>query len=123
VSLAAADVTLAELSRENGKVLEHANERGQRLMEGLLAMAHKIGVPLTVTGFGAAMALHFTARRELVDYRDTLDDDREMLQRVLRRSLEEGLHLLPDGRLYVSAAHTDEDIDESLRAFERVFAR
>jgi glutamate-1-semialdehyde aminotransferase len=58
-----------------------------------------------------------------VDYRDTLDDDREMLQRVLRRSLEEGLHLLPDGRLYVSAVHTDEDIDESLRAFERVFAR
>jgi glutamate-1-semialdehyde aminotransferase len=46
-----------------------------------------------------------------------------MLQRVLRRALEEGLHLLPDGRLYVSAAHTDEDIDESLQVFERVLAR
>jgi glutamate-1-semialdehyde 2,1-aminomutase len=76
-----------------------------------------------VTGFGTAMALHFTPRTELVDYRDTLDDDPEMLQRVLRRALEEGLHLLPDGRLYVSAAHTDEDIDESLRAFDRVFVR
>jgi glutamate-1-semialdehyde 2,1-aminomutase len=123
VSLAAADATLAELSRDNGKLLDQANQRGKRLMEGLLAIARKLGVALTVTGFGTAMALHFTARTELVDYRDTLDDDREMLQRVLRRALEEGLHLLPDGRLYVSAAHTDEDIDESLGAFDRVFAR
>ena len=123
VSLAAAEATLTELSRNNGKLLEQANQRGRRLMEGLLAIACKLGVALTVTGFGTAMALHFTARTELMDYRDTLDDDREMLQRVLRRALEEGLHLLPDGRLYVSAAHTDEDIDESLRVFERVFAR
>ena len=68
------------------------------------------------------MSLHFTQRTELRDYRDTLDDDREMLQRVLRRALEEGLHLVPDGRLYISAAHTVEDIDETLQAFERVFA-
>jgi glutamate-1-semialdehyde 2,1-aminomutase len=123
VSLAAADATLAELSRDNGKLLEEGNRRGRRLMEGLRAAARRLGVALTVTGFGTAMALHFAARTELVDYRDTLDDDREMLQRVLRRALEEGLHLLPDGRLYVSAAHTDEDIDESLQVFERVLAR
>jgi glutamate-1-semialdehyde 2,1-aminomutase len=123
VSLAAADATLAELSRDNGKLLDQANQRGRRLMEGVLDIARKLGVGLAVTGFGTAMALHFTPRTELVDYRDTLDDDPEMLQRVLRRALEEGLHLLPDGRLYVSAAHTDEDIDESLRAFDRVFVR
>jgi glutamate-1-semialdehyde aminotransferase len=51
-----------------------------------------------------------------------LDDDREMLQRVLRRAMEEGLHLVPDGRLYVSAAHTDQDIEDTVRAFERVFS-
>jgi glutamate-1-semialdehyde 2,1-aminomutase len=123
VSLAAADATLAELSRDNGMILDQANQRGRRLIEGVRAVAHKLGVALTVTGFGTAMALHFTARTEFVDYRDTLDDDREMLQRVLRGSLEEGLHLLPDGRLYVSAVHTDGDIDESLRIFERVLAR
>ena len=68
------------------------------------------------------MSLHFTQRTQLRDYRDTLDDNRQMLQRVLRRALEEGLHLVPDGRLYVSAVHTDEDIAETLQAFERVFA-
>jgi hypothetical protein len=32
------------------------------------------------------------------------------------------LHLVPDGRLYVSAVHTDEDISETLEAFGRVLA-
>jgi glutamate-1-semialdehyde 2,1-aminomutase len=122
VSLGAADATLSQLSRDGGALLARANERGRKLMAGISAAAQAKGVALTITGFGAAMSLHFTRRAELRDYRDTLDDDREMLQRVLRRALEEGLHLVPDGRLYVSAAHTEEDIDDTVAAFERVFS-
>jgi glutamate-1-semialdehyde 2,1-aminomutase len=121
VSLAAADAALGELSRDGGALLAQANERGRTLMTGIEAGARRHGIQLTITGFGAAMSLHFTERTELRDYRDTLDDDRELLKLVLRRALEEGLHLVPDGRLYVSAAHTDEDIAETLEAFERVF--
>jgi glutamate-1-semialdehyde 2,1-aminomutase len=121
VSLAAAEAALAELSRGGGELLARANERGRRLMSGIADGARRHGVALRVTGFGAAMSLHFTQRAELRDYRDTLDDDRGRLERVLRRALEEGLHLVPDGRLYVSAAHTDEDVDETLAAFELVF--
>jgi len=122
VSLAAADASLGELARDGGALLAQANGRGRKLMAGIEATARRHGIRLTVTGFGAAMSLHFTQRTELRDYRDTLDDDRERLQLVLRRALEEGLHLVPDGRLYVSAAHSEEDIAETLLAFERVFA-
>lgn len=122
VSLAAADAAIGELSRDGGALLEQANERGRKLMAGIEAAARRHGIRLTVTGFGTAMALHFTARTELRDYRDTFDDDQDTLQLALRRALEEGLHLVPDGRLYVSAAHTEEDIDATLNAFERVFA-
>ncbi len=122
VSLGAADATLGELARDSGAMLAQANERGRKLMAGIEAASRRHGIKLIVTGFGAAMSLHFTKRTELHDYRDTLDDDRERLQLVLRRALEEGLHLVPDGRLYVSAAHTDEDVAETLEAFERVFA-
>ena len=38
------------------------------------------------------------------------------------RALEEGLHIVPDGRMYVSAAHTSADIDETLERLEKVFA-
>ena len=122
VSLASSHATLTELARNNGAALAHANAMGERLMSGVGDMARRNGIPLVVSGFGAAFALHFTDRTELVDYRDTLADDSERLRRFLYRALEEGLHIVPDGRMYVSAAHTPRDIDETLTRLEAVFA-
>ncbi|MEK7403722.1 MAG: aspartate aminotransferase family protein [Acidobacteriota bacterium] len=119
VSLACAHVVLEELARDGGAALARANRTGQALMEGIRAAAARQGVALQVCGFGAAFALHFTGKRELRDYRDTLEDDRERLARFLLRALEEGIYILPDGRLYVSTAHTDEDVAETLAALER----
>ena len=36
--------------------------------------------------------------------------------------LEEGLHVLPDGRFYVSAVHTTSEVEETLAIVDRVFA-
>src|ERR1051326_2903022 len=121
VSLASSHATLTELSRNNGAALAHANAMGERLMSGIRDMARRNGIPLVVSGFGAAFALHFTPKTELNDYRDTLADDSAMLQRFLSRALEEGLHVVPDGRMYVSTAHTPRDIDETLTRLEAVF--
>jgi glutamate-1-semialdehyde 2,1-aminomutase len=76
-----------------------------------------------VTGFGTAFAVHFTSRSELHDYRDTLEDDKEMLRRFLMLALEHGVHVVPDGRFYTSAAHTEQDIQETLAALEQVFQK
>ena len=72
--------------------------------------------------FGAAFTVHFTKRTELRDYRDTLDDDAELLDGFLRGALEEGLHVLPDGRFYVSAVHAAAEVEETLGIVDRVFA-
>ena len=122
LSLAAARATLTELARDDGALLAQANRLGIDLMNGLCEAAHKHGLPLQLTGFGAAFALHFNARTELRNYRDTLDDDAALLQRVLAAALAEGIHLIPDGRLYVSAAHTPRDIEETVAAFDRAFS-
>ena len=79
--------------------------------------------PLQVTGFGAAFYLHFTSQNVLRDYRDTLGDDRDLLQRFLYAALSEGVIIVPDGRLYVSTAHTEEDVSETLQKLERAFAQ
>ena len=119
VSLASANATLTELARDNGAALAHARRIGQRLIDGIPRMAR---MPVIVSGFGAAFAIHFTNRTELRDYRDTLADDAGLLNRFLYRALEQGLHLVPDGRMYVSAAHTDRDIDDTLARLEVVFS-
>ena len=92
---------------------------GQRLIDGIPRMAR---TPVVVSGFGSAFAIHFTNRTEVRDYRDTLADDAGLLNRFLYRALEQGLHIVPDGRMYVSAAHTDRDIDDTLARLEVVFS-
>jgi glutamate-1-semialdehyde 2,1-aminomutase len=126
VSLASAHATLTELSRGieingRGAALAHAHAMGDRLVDGIRQMAQRAGVPILVSGFGAAFAIHFTESTELIDYRDTLADDAELLRKFLLRSLREGLHIVPDGRMYVSAVHTPRDIDETLTRLEAVF--
>jgi glutamate-1-semialdehyde 2,1-aminomutase len=80
------------------------------------------GVPLQVTGFGAAFALHFTDGEPPRDYRSTLRDDRPRLSQWIRRALEEGIYLLPDGRVYVSAVHSADDIARTGQAAARILS-
>jgi glutamate-1-semialdehyde 2,1-aminomutase len=120
ISLAGANAALTELA--DGAALARANRTGNGIMAGIRELARKHGVDAKVSGFGAAFALHFSNPTPLLDYRDTLADDRALLRRFLALALGEGLHLLPDGRMYVSAAHTGRDAKETLAAFDRVFA-
>jgi glutamate-1-semialdehyde 2,1-aminomutase len=122
VSMASSHATLTELARDNGAALAHARAMGEQLMTGIRDIVRRNGVPALVSGFGPAFAIHFTGRTELIDYRDTLADDTALLQRFLYRALQEGLHVVPDGRMYVSCAHTSRDIDETLARLEAVFA-
>jgi glutamate-1-semialdehyde 2,1-aminomutase len=123
MSLAAALATITELAQAGGEPLQGANRTGAEIMRGIQAAAYKHGVPLLVTGFGTSFALHFTQRSELRDYRDVLEDDQLLLQRCLIESLREGLWLLPDGRLYVSTVHTEDDAIQTIAAMDRVLER
>jgi glutamate-1-semialdehyde aminotransferase len=96
---------------------------GARLRDAFNELARKHNVACIATGFGAAFAIHFTSRTTLTDYRDTLDDDPAQLRRFLVALLEEGVLSVPDGRFYTSAAHQPADIDQTIAAVDRAFAR
>jgi glutamate-1-semialdehyde 2,1-aminomutase len=120
--LAAAHATLEELSRDGGAALVRANRTGAAVMEGIRDIAKRRGVPMTVCGFGAAFAAHFTEKAELRDYRDTLEDDREKLAQFAKALLSEGVYVLPDGRFYTSTVHTEREAGETLQAVDRALA-
>jgi len=119
VSLAAAHAALEELS--NG-ALDCACRAGTALMDGISRIARERHVDLLVCGFPTAFAIHFTARAELVEYRDTWDDDTARLSAFIHKLMDEGVYILPDGRMYVSAAHGDAEVRETLDAFERALS-
>jgi glutamate-1-semialdehyde aminotransferase len=67
--------------------------------------------------------VHFTPKSELIEYRDLFSDDAGALRRLVVALLEEGVYILPDGRLYVSVVHSEEDAAATVAAFDRAFAR
>lgn len=121
LSLAGADACLEVLAKDDGAALRHANGLGYLLMDGIRSLARTHDFPLQITGFGTAFYPHFTERTELWDYRDTFDDDRELLQRFLHAAMRAGVLLVPDGRIYVSAAHTEADIQLTLELLDAAF--
>ena len=122
LSLAGGRAALEELSKDHGLPLRNANRLGEKLQAGILESARKRGIPLTITGFGTAFSLHFSNKQKLTNYRDVLEDDSATLNRFLMCALEHGVYLLPDGRLYVSTAHAESDIDETIAAMDQAFA-
>ena len=123
LSLAGTRACLDRLAQNGGEALDRADRAGGRVIDALRSFGQHYGIDLAITGFGAAFAVHFTSRKELHDYRDTLTDDPDTLTAFLRIALDEGLHLLPDGRFYVSAAHTERDVDDAIDALDRAFRR
>jgi glutamate-1-semialdehyde 2,1-aminomutase len=121
ISLAAAQATLDVLDADSGAVLTGIRKTGESLMRGIQELARGAGIPLLVNGVGGAFHLTFTGREKMSDYRDTQDSDLQARDHFLEAMLKAGIYLLPDGRWYVSGAHTKADVDATLEAVREVF--
>lgn len=111
-TVAAALATLRVLEREQ----PHARlfEYGQRLMTGLRQAAADTGQNLLVEGPGPLFSAVFTDGGPSTDYRDTLRYDRAKLGRFIAGLHDRGVRVIGRGLWYVSAAHTEADLDEAL---------
>ena len=123
VALAVAEATLAELEAEHGRALRQANDTGEQLKEGVRRAANDADLAVQVLGHGTCFWVHFTEDADLRSYRDTLGGRRDLLATYLRLMLDEGVMLLPEGRIYVSAVHREAEVQQTLEAFRTVFRR
>ena len=115
IACAAGLATLAELRKPGA--YERLFKTGTRLREGLTAAARKHGMPAQVSGEPPVFDIFFTDR-PVVDYRATLTADRDRIERfnqeLVRRKLVKAVN-----KIYVSLAHTDQDVAETLDIFDQ----
>jgi glutamate-1-semialdehyde 2,1-aminomutase len=123
IALCAAQATLKCLNRQNHSALGRIRSIGEMLMKEIIQTAEEFRIPVLINGVGAAFHVSFTKRREMLNYRDTLDCDPRVRDDFLRAMLESGVYLLPDGRWYVSAAHSDSDAHFTLQAVRKSFGK
>jgi glutamate-1-semialdehyde 2,1-aminomutase len=118
LSLAAAKAALDVLAARGAEGYELLRCRAGRLRSGLEAILRAKGFPVSTCGDGAVFSVSLTATPPR-NYRDTLAAPRGLYQDFALAMLDEGVLVLPDGRWYLSFAHTDADIDRTLEAAAR----
>jgi glutamate-1-semialdehyde 2,1-aminomutase len=118
LALAAARATLDVLARGHGEVFGELWRCGERLRTGLMQILTGVGLPTVTAGEGPVFQVSFMERPART-YRDLLSADTTLYSDFALALLDEGVLVLPDGRWYLSTAHTDGDIDATLSAAGR----
>ena len=86
-------------------------------MDGLREAAAETEGKLHVQGVGSVFSISFTTRPEIVNWRDHARNcDDAMYARFARSMLERGVRLSSNGRIHMSSAHTDEDVQQTVDA-------
>lgn len=119
-TIAAALATIQVLERENP--YERMYRLGRKLMDGLAVAANGTGQDMTVQGLGPMFVTYFGVRQPFVDYRDTLAADKAKLGRFIAGLHDAGIRVIGRGLWYISAAHTEEDVDRALQVSKEVLA-
>ena len=122
IAMASGLATL-ELISEPG-FLDPVCRRTSALVNGLVDRAQAAGIPLTSNHVGTMWGIFFSDERKIINYDQVMRCDKDRFARFFHGMLREGVYLAPASfeAGFMSSAHTDEDIQFTLEASERVFA-
>jgi len=121
MSVGAAVATIRALAENGGAVYEKLAVLGHRLMAGLSEAAREWDLPLVVNGPGPVFFTWFS-EQPVTSYADHLLADDARYARFAELMHAAGTRVIPSGRWYLSAAHTESDVDRALECAARVFA-
>jgi glutamate-1-semialdehyde 2,1-aminomutase len=99
-------------------------EATTRLSSGLEAAAAKAGIPFTTNHAGTMFGGFFTADKQVSNYAQVMACDTERFNRFFHGMLDAGVYLAPASYEagFMSAAHGDAEIEQTLAAASQVFA-
>jgi glutamate-1-semialdehyde 2,1-aminomutase len=118
IVLAGAKAAIETLRGAASEIYPRMISLGEKLASGIVGALRSVGVPSVSSGDGPVFTIHLQSDPPRT-YRDTLASDSQTWSDFCLALLDEGVLILPDGRWYISAAHSESDIDEALRAVER----
>ncbi|MDN4075254.1 glutamate-1-semialdehyde 2,1-aminomutase [Fictibacillus terranigra] len=118
-----AGIACLEVLQEEG-VYERMDELGKMLEDGILKHAKAYGVPITINRLKGALTVYFTDER-IVNYEQAENTDGERFGKYFKAMLAEGINLAPSKyeAMFLTTAHSVNDINETLEAVERSFKK
>ncbi|WP_264738686.1 glutamate-1-semialdehyde 2,1-aminomutase [Cytobacillus firmus] len=113
--------TLSQLTPHSYKEFER---KADRLEEGLKAAAEKFDIPHTINRAGSMIGIFFT-NEDVINYEKAKTSNLEFFAEYYREMANQGVFLPPSQfeGLFLSTAHTDEDIEKTIHAAEKAFSK
>jgi len=122
-SMAASLAALDELERDDGALYRSMEKCGTRLMRELAALGKKHKLPIKVQGFPAIFQTFFTDGPLPRNYRESAACDRDRALAFHQALQEEGVRVGQQAKWFLSTAHDESVIDETLAAADRAMAK
>ncbi|MEA3413140.1 MAG: glutamate-1-semialdehyde 2,1-aminomutase [Pseudomonadota bacterium] len=119
----AAGLRTLELISEPG-FFEALGEKTTRLVDGILERANKAGVPMSANSIGGMFGLFFNDAPRVTNLSQVMSGDIERFRGFFHGMLARGVYLAPSAfeAGFVSAAHEQADLDQTLSAAEAVLS-
>ncbi len=114
---AAAVATLEIL--ETQPIIATINQRGRKLMNGLSEVLTEAGIPHVVTGVPSMFSMFLGSDQEPHDFRDYLQGDGELYEKIAMKLIQHGAMPDSDGRepWFLCYSLSDQDVDDTLNMF------
>ncbi|TAK64132.1 glutamate-1-semialdehyde 2,1-aminomutase [Methylobacter sp.] len=123
VAMAAGLKTL-ELIAQPG-FYEALTVKTEKLTSGLKERAGQAGIAMTTNSVGGMFGLFFSTETQVSRFAQVMQCDQNLFKRFFHAMLEQGVYLAPSAfeAGFVSAAHSNEDLEKTLDVAEAVFKR
>ncbi|WP_200286658.1 glutamate-1-semialdehyde 2,1-aminomutase [Pantoea ananatis] len=123
VAMAAGYACLTQIAQPG--MHDKLNRLTSQLAQGLLDAAKQENIPVVVNQVGGMFGLFFTDADNVTCYKDVTQCDVERFKRFFHMMLEEGVYFAPSAfeAGFMSLAHSAEDIQHTVDAARRCFAK
>ena len=117
----AAGLAMLNALNQQPKMYDRLDKKTERLHLGMEERISVTGLPYQINRFGSMVSLHFT-NTPVIDFTTAAEGNNDYFKKYFHGMLKEGVYLPPSAfeSYFLNDALTNEDIDFTLDAFERV---
>ncbi|MDA8698868.1 glutamate-1-semialdehyde 2,1-aminomutase [Flavobacteriaceae bacterium] len=117
----AAGLAMLNALNQQPEMYDRLDKKTERLHLGMEERISVTGLPYQINRFGSMVSLHFT-NTPVIDFTTAAEGNNDYFKKYFHGMLKEGVYLPPSAfeSYFLNDALTNEDIDFTLYAFERV---
>lgn len=114
----AAGIAMLSMIGETADLYSEMERKAAKLEKGIINNLRETGVKGVINRVGSMMTLFFTGAKQVTNLDEAMTSDTSLYSEYFKLSLESGIYLAPSQFecLFVSYAHTDEEIDKIIEA-------